>query len=240
MKGPLIALQFLTRLPTPRIAVSGEEFAASIRWFPAAGLIVGLLVAGGALLGAQLDPWLGALAALVLWVGLTGGLHLDGLGDISDALGAAHKDRDALRAVLADPHMGSFGVIAIALQLIAKLVLLRLAVEDGAFAALAAIPFAARIGPLFWARRLEPLHPGLGARFRDSVRRADLLLWAALLALTAVLLAPALLAALPLLLLWERALRRSLGGISGDAHGAGIELLETGLLLALTVAARLG
>lgn len=240
MKGLLIALQFLTRLPTPRIAVSGEEFAASIRWFPAAGLIVGLLVAGGALLGAQLDPWLGALAALLLWVGLTGGLHLDGLGDISDALGAAHKDRDALRAVLADPHMGSFGVIAIALQLIAKLVLLRLAVEDGAFAALAAIPFAARIGPLFWARRLEPLHPGLGARFRDSVRRADLLLWAALLALTAVLLAPALLAALPLLLLWERALRRSLGGISGDAHGAGIELLETGLLLALTVAARLG
>ena len=40
MKGLVVALQFLTRLPTPRIAVSSDEFAASMRWFPAAGAII--------------------------------------------------------------------------------------------------------------------------------------------------------------------------------------------------------
>ena len=31
MKGLIVAIQFLTRLPTPRIAVSSDEFAASMR-----------------------------------------------------------------------------------------------------------------------------------------------------------------------------------------------------------------
>ena len=120
MKGLLIAVQFLTRLPTPRIAVSGDEFAASMRWFPAVGLIVGALVAGAGWAGGRIDPWTGALTALLVWVAVTGALHLDGLGDIADASGAAHKDREQLLAVLADPRVGSFAVVTIALQLIAK------------------------------------------------------------------------------------------------------------------------
>ena len=45
MKGLIVAIQFLTRLPTPRLTVSGVEFAASMRWFPAVGLILALFVA---------------------------------------------------------------------------------------------------------------------------------------------------------------------------------------------------
>ena len=75
MKGLIVAIQFLTRLPTPRIAVSSDEFAASMRWFPAVGLIVGILVAGAGWTGARIDPWTGALAALVVWGAVTGALH---------------------------------------------------------------------------------------------------------------------------------------------------------------------
>ena len=85
MKGLIVAIQFLTRLPTPRITVSSEEFAASMRWFPVVGLIVGAIVAAGGWTGARIDPWTGALAALIVWVAVTGALHLDGLGDIADA-----------------------------------------------------------------------------------------------------------------------------------------------------------
>ena len=77
MKGFIIALQFLTRLPTPRVTVDDGDFARSMRWFPAAGLVVGLAVAGAAWLGALADGWVGALAALAAWVGVTGALHLD-------------------------------------------------------------------------------------------------------------------------------------------------------------------
>src|SRR3546814_4864362 len=129
MKGLIVALQFLTRLPTPRITVSSEEFAASMRWFPAVGLIVGAIVAAGGWTGARIDPWTGALAALIVWVAVTGALHLDGLGDIADASGAAQQDRERLLGVLGDPHVGGFAVVAIALQLIAKLVLLHALIE---------------------------------------------------------------------------------------------------------------
>ena len=44
---------------------------------------------------------------------------------------------------------------------------------------------------------------------------------------------PAILLAVPLIALWGVWLRRTLGGVSGDCHGAGIELVETGLLLAV-------
>ncbi|MBW8753185.1 MAG: adenosylcobinamide-GDP ribazoletransferase [Sphingomonadales bacterium] len=234
MKGFIVALQFLTRLPTPNIAVTTEEFAASMRWFPAAGLVIGALVAAGAWLGTWIDLWVAALLALAAWTLVTGALHLDGLSDLADAAGAAHKDRERLLAVLADPHVGSFGVTAIALQLAAKLVLLHACFAGGAWAALPLVPFAARIGPLAWTRWLPPLHEGLAAKFRSAVRPADLALWTLALLLSAWWSPPMLMT--PLLILgWGHYLRRALGGISGDGHGAGIELVESALLLAIAL-----
>jgi adenosylcobinamide-GDP ribazoletransferase len=236
VKGFIIALQFLTRLPTPAVVVDDAAFARSMRWFPAVGLVIGALVAGAAWAGAIVDPWLGALAALITWVGVTGALHLDGLSDVADASGAAHKDRERLLAALADPHVGSFGVVAIILQLLGKLVLLHLLVEAHAFTPLVLVPFAARVGPLVWTWWIVPLHQGLAARFRSAVGPAELMIWAAAL-LAASWLCPALLATPLLVLWWGWHIRRSIGGISGDGHGAGIELIETALLLALVVTA---
>ena len=231
MKGLIVAIQFLTRLPTPHVTVSGDEFAASMRWFPAVGLIVGALVAGAGWAGALVDPWTGALAALVAWVAVTGALHLDGLGDIADASGAAHKDRARLIAVLGDPHVGSFAVVTIALHLIAKLVLLHALLDREAFAAIALVPFAARIGPLVWSRALPDLHAGLGSRFRNAVREIDFILWGVLL-VAAAWVSPSLLAAPLIFLAWGWWLMRRIGGISGDGHGAGIEIGESALLAA--------
>jgi adenosylcobinamide-GDP ribazoletransferase len=236
VKGFIIALQFLTRLPTPAIVVDDAAFARSMRWFPAVGLVIGALVAGAAWAGAIVAPWLGALAALITWVGVTGALHLDGLSDVADASGAAHKDRERLLAALADPHVGSFGVVAIILQLLGKLVLLHMLVEAHAFTPLVLVPFAARVGPLVWTWWIVPLHQGLAARFRSAVGPAELMIWAAAL-LAASWLCPALLATPLLVLWWGWHIRRSIGGISGDGHGAGIELIETALLLALVVTA---
>ena len=235
MKSLLLAIQFLTRLPTPRVAASERDFARSMRWFPAVGLIVGALVAGAAGLGAQLDGWVAALAAATVWVGVTGALHLDGLADLADGCGAAHKDRARLLAVMADPHVGSFGVVVIVLQLLAKLVLVHALIAAGdVFPALILLPFAARIGPLVWALWLPPLHAGLGARFVEHVRISHIVGWSVLLAASAVAV-PAILLVLPLIGLWGLWLRRTLGGVSGDCHGAGIELVETGLLVAILV-----
>lgn len=234
MKGFILALQFLTRLPTPRVTATEESFAASMRWFPAVGLVIGASVVGAGWLGSGLDDWTGALAALLVWVGVTGALHLDGLADLADASGAAHQDRTRLLAVLADPHVGSFGVVVIALQLIAKIVLLHALLAGGQWLPLVLIPFAARIGPLVWTLWLPPLHAGLASRFRTAIRPIDIGLWSAAW-LAAAWVAPPLLVTPLLLWFWGVRVRRTLGGISGDGHGAGIELVESGLLLATLI-----
>ncbi|MEO5586325.1 MAG: adenosylcobinamide-GDP ribazoletransferase [Novosphingobium sp.] len=238
MRGLILALQFLTRLPTPRVSADEQAFAASMRWFPVAGLVVGAIVAVVSTGGALIDRWLSALLALIAWVWVTGALHLDGLADLADARGAAHGDRKRLLSVLADPHVGSFGVVAIVLQLAAKLVLLHL-IPPQQVLALALVPALARVGPLVWTRWLPPLREGLGARFSGVIRPIDLLLWT-VACLGAGWVSPPLIAAPVLIACWWLWLRRALGGVSGDCHGAGIELVETGLLLALVIGAKLG
>src|SRR3546814_12843445 len=112
MKGLIVAIQFLTRLPTPRIAVSAGEFAASMRWFPAVGLMVGALVAGAGWAGARIAPWTGSLAALIVWVAVTGALPLDGLGELADATGAAPQAREPPLCCLRGPAGVCFACVA--------------------------------------------------------------------------------------------------------------------------------
>jgi len=182
-------------------------------------------------LGGRVDPWLGALGGLVAWVLITGALHLDGLGDMADAAGAAHQDKARLSAVLADPHIGSFGVVAIVLQVVTKLVLLHGVMADRALG-LIAVPVVARVGPLVWTLALPPLHEGLGSLFRRGLRGWHLALWGAVLMAIAPF-APWIGVAAPAMALWGLWVARRIGGISGDGHGAGIELTESALLLAL-------
>lgn len=244
LRQAALALQFMTRLPLPQLDATSADFQAAVRWFPLAGLVVGGTVALAFMLGGLISPWLAAFAGVAAWVWVTGALHLDGLGDLVDGLAASHGDPARLRAVMKDPHIGSFGVSALALQLLAKTILLHeLAVAPhhgrGPVMAVLLIPALARLGPLLWTRWLPPLHAGLGATFRAGAGPVSLALWAILLLPPALLIAPALWATPVLLTLWGLWLKRKLGGISGDCHGAGIELCEAGLLLALVIAGAL-
>lgn len=234
-----LAVQFLTRLPTPATPdFQPQLLVESARWFPLVGLLLGALLALPLWLGAQLDPWLAAWLGLMAWAWLTGGLHLDGLADLADGLGAAHRDRARLLAVMKDPHLGSFGVLALILQCSAKLVLLMLLARTQGWAALWLIPAWARLGPLFW-QSLPPLAPGLAEAFSWRIPQRARLLWLLTLLALSAWLAPALLLAPLLLWAYHTWLRRKLGGVSGDCLGAGIELVESALLLAAVLGLQL-
>lgn len=233
MRGFWLALGFLSRLPTPAChRFDAGEQARSVVWFPAVGFLLGLLVAGAAWLGGRLDPWLGALLGLAVWLWSTGGLHLDGLADLFDALGAAHRDRERFLEVLADPHLGAFGAMALVFQLLVKLVLLRLLLESGPWCLPLVLAWA-RLGPLWWTRTLPPLKPGLGERFAWQTDARQTWGWGVLLMVLSAWLAPALLGAPLLLLGWRAFLLRKVGGMTGDCLGAGVEVVESLALLLL-------
>lgn len=237
LRSFMYALKFLTRLPVPRVeGLSADDLPRSAPWFPLVGGIVGAAVGAALWAGAHASPSIGALCALLVWVVITGGLHLDGLGDVADALAASHRSPERFLAVLRDPHIGAFGVMAIALQLIAKLVLLADLPVMEALPALVLVPAWARWGPLVWVLVLPPLAGGSGERFASQI---DLRIVAAegiALALLSAWLAPVLLAALLVVAAVAAYWKLRLGGMTGDCLGAGIEVTETALLFILAVA----
>jgi adenosylcobinamide-GDP ribazoletransferase len=235
-RGLRSAIGFMTILPTGSLGeYRPEDLARATPFFPAAGFLVGAVVALATYVGALIDPWLAALLGLTAWVCVTGALHLDGLSDLTDATAASHRDQERFMAVLKDPHVGAFGVVAIVLQLAAKLILLRFLADAGSFAVLILIPAAARLGPLVWTRTLPPLGSGSGLARSCSgqVKGWHLVGWSMILLVSALFTAPALASAFVLIPAWSIYLKRRVGGVNGDCHGAGIELIETSLLLAV-------
>ncbi len=230
------ALQFLTRLPGPRLlALKEGDLSRAAVWFPLVGIVIGAALALALWAGAHASPWIGALLALFVWVWITGGLHLDGLGDVADASAAAHRSPERFLEVLRDPHIGAFGVMAIALQLIAKVVLLAQIAGAPALVALVLIPAWARWGPLVWSAAVPPLAEGSAARFGAEINRTATAVEGLVLAVVSLWLAPVLLAAMLIVPAIAVYWRYRLGGITGDCLGASIEVTETLLLLLVAV-----
>jgi adenosylcobinamide-GDP ribazoletransferase len=236
------AVQFLTRLPVgSTVDFSADDLSRSSAWFPVVGLMVGACVAAAALAGARIDPWLGALFGVMVWIGVTGALHLDALADLADALGAAHRDPARFLAVLRDPHIGAFGVIALVVAIAAKLILLGLAARDlDVLDLLGAVALAAawaRYGALVWSAWLPPLASGSAERLAWRKSPAALAAWAAVLGSVSFLLAPGALFGAAAIGVWGFWLKRRLGGVTGDCLGAGVEVAEIAILLAVIATA---
>jgi adenosylcobinamide-GDP ribazoletransferase len=236
LRGLRLATQFLTRVPLPAVEdFSAEELSRSSAWFPLVGLAIGVTVSVIVFVCAQRNTAAAAALGLLAWVWLTGALHLDGLADLTDALAASHRDPQRFFKVLADPHLGAFGVVSIVLMLILKVTgLAQLSVP--ALLAFPLIPAWARLGPLAWSRWLKPLKPGQGERFAWHLNIGWIVFWAMILLAASAAVAPILCVAPLVIAAWGGWLKWRLGGTTGDCLGAGVEITEVVLLYALTLA----
>jgi adenosylcobinamide-GDP ribazoletransferase len=227
---------FLTILPVPDAAHPWELGLAS---FPLVGLALGgVLVLVDALASHLWPPAVVAVVLVGLLVLLTGGLHLDGLADTVDGLVGGH-DRDGRLAIMADPHPGTLGMVAVVIVLGLQVASLSTLDPSLRPQALVLGPALARWAALPLLAALPPARPtGLGALARRSLGAASL----AAATMTAVAASLLLLGIRGLALLAVAGLiplglglvaRRTLGGLTGDVVGAGVELAETGVFLAV-------
>ncbi|MBW1914879.1 MAG: adenosylcobinamide-GDP ribazoletransferase [Deltaproteobacteria bacterium] len=103
----------------------GKELSSSLPYFPVVGLFLGLILYGLAEVWALFPmapwPWAMALLMVTLEVWLTRGLHLDGLADWADSLGG-YFERERRLEIMKDSSVGAFGVIALVLDLTAKVI----------------------------------------------------------------------------------------------------------------------
>lgn len=121
-KSYAAAVGFLSIVPTGRKEIlSPDEFGSFPAYFPAVGLLFGLaMFALWHLCALVLPPEPSAVLVVVLLVLLNRGFHLDGLADAADAL-FSHKSREQKFLILKDCHQGTFGVLAIVLDVLLKI-----------------------------------------------------------------------------------------------------------------------
>ena len=112
------ALSLLTIFPAGITAKPepGDTGRAAF-WFPLIGVLIGFITVVGWGVFKLLVPLIPAyVLTVILWVILTGALHLDGLADCCDGLLCAASPEKRLK-IMADPHIGTFGVVGLILAL---------------------------------------------------------------------------------------------------------------------------
>ena len=121
----LVAIQFLTRLPIPSFSHYEPQWLhQSSRYFPAVGLLIGVLCAGVFWLGSILfTPLVAAVISTAFGIKLTGAFHEDGLADSCDGLGGG-LTRERTLEIMKDSRLGTYGVLGLVSALLLKISLL--------------------------------------------------------------------------------------------------------------------
>jgi adenosylcobinamide-GDP ribazoletransferase len=238
MKSLLTACRYLTALPIPAASEAGDLGHAAA-WFPLIGLVLGGLLALAALgTDTVTPPSVAAVLLVALWALLTGGLHLDGLGDALDGLGGGFGRDEALR-LMRTGGIGAYGAGGIVLVLALKIAVLGNLPQDLLWRGLILAPALGRAAPVLLARLCRPARPeGAGQAFSLSVGVPALAiaggtgLAAALGLLGAWGLVPLFAAGL-VTAIFAAYLRWRLGGLTGDCLGALVEVTEAIVLTVL-------
>ena len=234
MKYLISALQFLTILPLGK----SRDFDApkTIPWFPVVGLAIGLILMLGDYIFSILwpDPIVALLDVLLIVI-LSGGLHLDGLGDTADGF-FSHRSPEQVLSIMRDSRIGVMGLAAIVFVLSIKWASILHLVGHRALY-LFIIPAYSRGAMMFGIKFLRYGRPqgGIGTDFfsdKPPMYALSIIFLPVLLSfwlgVKAIWLNSLFILMTALILFYYK---RRMGGITGDMLGAMAEVEEAGLFL---------
>ncbi|MEZ7790492.1 adenosylcobinamide-GDP ribazoletransferase [Niallia circulans] len=245
--GFLVNIQFFTAIPVRKeLPMEGEFLQKSIKTFPLLGLFQGFIYMGIFFLLNEYTPFTALAIAFIVWIStilLTGGLHLDGWMDASDAY-FSYQDAKKRLEIMKDPHVGAFGVLSVILLLSTKFLFIYEIVthmQDFTYLFVMLLPFFSK-AVMGWSLLFVPeaKRDGLGAYFKKSVQGQRLFFYSGYIAaalLVFLLLFPKWLplfflflsVSIGCYLLFSRFMKQAFGGLTGDLLGASAEGTEIAL-----------
>ena len=237
-----LAVGFLTILPViDNRRASEDAVAASFEWFPIVGFMLGLALCGeDVILSYAFGQVMRSVLIVLSLIVITGALHLDGLADTADALGAG-RDRERALKILQDSRVGTFGAIAIFFDLILKILALSTLSGSARYFALILAPGLARYAMVLVSRRIDYLRSaGAGSTLladeggRWPRRKLVFILPIVFVLAAKFQAAKALVVAAAVVVAIRWFYKRWLSGVTGDLIGACGELVEIAVLVTLS------
>ena len=136
----------MTRIPIKADVGFDEEFHKSIVYFPLVGLIIGAIsFIIGSLSSIIFDTFLTSILIVACEVILTGGLHIDGLGDTFDAI-YSNRDKERMLEIMKDSRLGTNSLLAILFLVLIKVGLLNSIINSNLMCLVIFMPMISRLG----------------------------------------------------------------------------------------------
>lgn len=234
LESIVVAFQFLTRLYLPiNVEWDTANLRRSLMWFGLVGAFIGVILAGAMTLFNRFDliPAVSAIIILIIWIFITGGMHIDGISDMADGF-FSMRDKEKTLEIMKDSHVGAFGVITIVFLLLIKFEMLKeFIIIEKNVCLLILPPTIARIAAGLVLSFYETTKKsGLGYTFHSSDPR---IFWAigfivtliisSILNIKSLIFIGIAILASNLMALWAK---KKIGGLNGDIYGAIVETVE--------------
>lgn len=242
MKRFISILQFMTRIPISIDTGFDEEFHKAIVYFPLVGFTLGILLfLVGLVSNIFFDPFITSIIITLALVILTGGLHIDGLGDTFDAI-YSYRDKDKMLEIMKDSRLGTNSLLAISFLILLKVGFIYSLINQGLLWTIIFMPVIGRLGVTYILYKTEtPREKGLGNLF---IGKATIQMLVTLTIYTVVLifgiskfifLSPIIIAlkiisTILVVVIFDKLFKKhvykKIDGITGDILGCTIELNE--------------
>ncbi|SET32614.1 cobalamin-5'-phosphate synthase [Natronincola peptidivorans] len=237
MKRFILTLQFLTRVTVAKNLPYDEKFNKGIIFFPLVGLVLGLILAVIYMgLSYLFNSTITSMITIASYIALTGGLHLDGLGDTFDGFYSS-RGKERILEIMKDSRLGTNGVIAVLFSILIKVFVLAALPHEKALLALILMPVLGRLGIVYGCFRISyARETGLGHIYINNVSSNQLMI-ATGLGIAITLIDRGTLLFIPIAwifsYLFKSHSKKIIHGMTGDTLGALCELNEILYLLYL-------
>ncbi len=245
LKSLFSAFLMYSRIPMPKCEWKEENRRYSLGFFPLVGVVIGTFIILWKLLCDFLETgqFIFSVGAVFLPVLITGGIHIDGFCDVTDAR-ASFADQKKRIEILSDPHIGSFAAMQICLYFIIQTALFSKVVnlKEAAFIACGYVLSRALSGSSAIIFKAAKKNGALQSFVKPSHKKITVcmeLFFIAASAITMIFLYPlhglACIAASCIILFYCKTIAyREFGGYTGDVCGWFLQLCEI-ILLAVFV-----
>lgn len=234
MKSLLLMITFFTRIPISyNHEYDEKDLIKGIKFFPMIGLIIGMVMYIPVLLKDILHTHVIVLLSWVIYIWITGGLHIDGLADTFDGV-FSNRDRERILEIMRDSRIGTFGVLGMLLIIIWNLVFtyyidLKL---------LIIVPIVGRCAAILSASDSKYAREGqgMGKAFIENCRKKELIISMIFVIILSLLIGypvstMALFPTFAAVMLISKYINNKIGGNTGDTIGFAIEISQSIFIL---------
>ena len=232
----------MTRIPIKADIGFDEEFHKSIVYFPLVGFVIGLIsYLIGCLSVNVFDPFVTSILIVGAEVIITGGLHIDGLGDTFDAI-YSNRDKERMLEIMKDSRLGTNSLLAILFLVLIKIAVLTNIINANLLWIIIFMPIVSRLGVIVMLyKTVTPRKVGMGNIFIGKATLSMFIiaviysiaiigLISKFIFLSSDLLLLKLLSSILIVILFDYLFKnhiyKKIDGITGDILGCTIELGE--------------